>query len=142
MKRIGIGATLTVAALVLAGCSGGGDGAPPGGAPAASTLATAAAPSPAPAPAPAPAATPAPAGNAAVGKTLWTSSLGASGESCASCHGDPRDNVDNVQRGAAGWEAIARAVQIVPTMATAFGGRLTPSQREDLSAFLATPTLW
>jgi len=137
-KTIPTAGALAVAAFALAACGGGDSGSTPAGTatPTSTTSAPAPAPGPAPAPSPAPAPAPAPSGTPAVGKSIFNSPVPGTSLSCAGCHGDPRDNVGNVQRAGGGAFWIDRAIAIVPSM-NPLAGRLTTQQKNDIGAYVA-----
>lgn len=142
-QRHPVSITLAAALLgaALAGCGGGGSESATPTSPAAAAPAPAApasSPAASPAPAPAPAAAPAPAGNAARGKALWAD-LPNTTLACSDCHGDPRMNVNNVLRGAAGWEVIASAIQQNKGGMGALAGTINGFDMQDISAYLANP---
>lgn len=135
--------SITIAAALvgaaLAGCGGGSDPSPtatPTGTPAASTPAPAPAAPAAASPPSAPA--PAPTGNASRGKSLWND-LPNTTLACNDCHGDPRMNVNNVLRGAVGWEVIASAIQQNKGGMGALAGTINGFDMQDISAYLANP---
>jgi hypothetical protein len=147
MIRNPIAVRLAAAAMfaALAGCGGAGSDTPAGGpttvaAPSSVPVATpAAAPAAAPSPTPAPvAASPVPTGDPVRGKALW-SDLPNTTLACMDCHGEPDLNVNNVLRGAAGWQVIASAIQNDRGGMGALAGRINGFDMQDLSAYLANP---
>lgn len=142
MAKVGAECAVLAAALLLAGCGGGGKGAEGGASAGAPTSAPAPSPSPSPSPSPAPspapapspspspapAPSPAPSPQVMRGAVLYKSY-------CSGCHGDDPDaGTQGVYKGFTP-EVIEAAYRRVDTMQL-LASVLTPANTADIAAFI------